>query len=49
MINYHIETVSSAFSDLPIKVYGLGVTSIPRSGKPEELLAFYNIDSNGII
>jgi hypothetical protein len=39
MIHYHIETVSIAFSDLSIKVYGLEVTSIPRSGKPEELLS----------
>jgi transketolase C-terminal domain/subunit len=44
-----VETVASGLaSELGIRVYGVGVTSVPRSGKPKELLALYGLDSASI-
>jgi transketolase len=42
------ETVASELAHDGIKIYGLWVTDLPRSGKSEELLALYNIDAEGI-
>lgn len=43
------ETVSGAFVDQTnIRVYGVGVTSIPRSGKAHELLNHYGLDAKSI-
>jgi transketolase len=32
-----------------IKVHKLAVRELPRSGKPEELMAKYGIDANAIV
>jgi transketolase len=32
-----------------IKVHKLAVTALPRSGKPEELLAHFGIDATAIV
>lgn len=43
------EAVASALSEQEGKVYCLGVTKIPRSGKPEELLEYEEISAEAII
>jgi len=43
------EAVRSCLSPLKIPVYGLAVTKMPRSGTPEELLSFEQIDSDAIV
>jgi transketolase len=43
------DAVASAVSPAGIKVHKLGVSEVPRSGKPEELLAAYKIDRQAII
>lgn len=43
------DAVASAVSTAGIRVHKLGVTEMPRSGKPEELLAAYKIDRQAII
>ena len=43
------EAVRSCLSDFKIPVHSLSVTKMPRSGKPEELLGFEQIDSKAII
>ncbi len=43
------EAVASAVSPLGIKVHMLAVRELPRSGKPEELLAKYGIDAAAIV
>jgi transketolase len=43
------EAVRSALGNEDIQIYSLAVTRLPRSGKPEELLAFENIDAMAII
>ncbi len=43
------EAVKSALAGMDVAVTHLAVTQIPRSGKPEELLAFEEIDSLAII
>ena len=47
------EAVSSALSSIEglpsYKLKSLAVKKMPRSGKPEELLAYEQIDSNAII
>ncbi len=42
------DAVASAVSPSGIRVYQLGVREVPRSGKPEELLAAYGIDRNAV-
>lgn len=42
------DAVASAVSASGIKVHKLGISEMPRSGKPEELLAAYGIDRNAI-
>jgi transketolase len=42
------DAVASAVSPSGIRVYQLGVREVPRSGKPEELLAAYGIDRAAI-
>lgn len=42
------EAVLSAVAETGIRVYKIHVTGVPRSGKPEELLAMYGIDAQGI-
>jgi transketolase len=41
--------VRSAVADLPIPVYSLAVTHMPKSGKPVELLHYEGISKDGII
>ena len=43
------DAVASAVSDAEVRVHQLAVSKVPRSGKPEELLAAYGIDRNAII
>ncbi|HKP85524.1 MAG TPA: transketolase [Blastocatellia bacterium] len=43
------DAVASAVSPAGIRVHQLGVTEVPRSGKPEELLAAYGIDRRAIV
>lgn len=44
-----IETVASGLAaDNDVRVYGVGVTGVPRSGKPHELLALYGLDASSI-
>jgi transketolase len=43
------DAVASAISPSGIRVYQLGVREVPRSGKPEELLAAYGIDRSAIV
>jgi transketolase len=43
------DAVASAISPSGIRVYQLGVREVPRSGKPEELLAAYGIDHSAIV
>lgn len=43
------DAVASAVSPSGIRVHKLGVSEMPRSGKPEELLAAYKIDRQAII
>jgi transketolase len=40
--------VAAALSPDGYRVHKLAVREVPRSGKPEELLARYGIDANGI-
>ena len=42
------DAVAGELSSAGIKVHKLGVFDLPRSGKPEELLAHYGIDAQGI-
>ena len=42
------DAVASAVSPSGIRVYQLAVREVPRSGKPEELLAAYGIDRGAI-
>ncbi|MCX7717524.1 MAG: transketolase [Candidatus Sumerlaeaceae bacterium] len=42
------EAVAAALTGEPIRVSRLAVTEVPRSGKPEELLAKYGIDAAAI-
>jgi len=42
------EAVCSALAEHKYKIYHLSVTSLPRSGKPEELLDYYNLSANKI-
>ena len=43
------EAVAGELSTEGIKVHKLAVTHLARSGKPEELLAWYGIDAGGIV
>jgi transketolase len=43
------DAVAGELSQNGIRVHKLAVFSLPRSGKPEELLARYGIDANAII
>jgi transketolase len=43
------DAVASAVSPAGIRVYRLGISEVPRSGKPEELLAAYGIDRSAIV
>jgi len=43
------DAVASAVSSGGIRVHQLAVREVPRSGKPEELLAAYGIDRNAIV
>lgn len=43
------DAVASAVAPEGIRVHQLAVTEVPRSGKPEELLAFYGIDRTAIV
>jgi transketolase len=43
------DAVAGELSSEGVKVHKLAVRELPRSGKPEELLAKYGIDSNAII
>lgn len=43
------EAVRSAVSETGARVYSLAVTQMPKSGKPNELLAYEKIDSGAII
>lgn len=43
------DAVASAVSPRGIRVHQLAVREVPRSGKPEELLAAYGIDRNAIV
>ena len=43
------EAVASALSTNGTKVHKLAVFELPRSGKPEELLAKYGLDANAIV
>jgi transketolase len=40
--------VAAAVAPFGIRVHRLGITELPRSGKPEELLAAYGIDRKAI-
>lgn len=43
------DAVTSAVIELGnVKVFGIAVDSVPRSGTPEELLALYKLDEKGI-
>lgn len=43
------DAVAAAVSPAGIRVHRLGVSEMPRSGKPEELLAAYGIDREAIV
>lgn len=43
-----LEAVRSALADSGAKIFGLCVNKIPISGKPQELLAYENLDSESI-
>ncbi|MEK9178299.1 MAG: transketolase [Patescibacteria group bacterium] len=43
------DAVRSCLSESGAKIYSLAVTKRPRSGKPEELLSFEEIDSKAIV
>src|SRR6185295_8868572 len=43
------DAVASAVSSAGIRVHQLAVREVPRSGKPEELLAAYGIDRTAIV
>ncbi len=43
------DAVASAVSPLGIRAHKLAVSDLPRSGKPEELLAAYGIDRRAIV
>lgn len=43
------ETVAAALCNTDISVISLAVTQLPRSGKPEELLAWARIDAQAIV
>jgi transketolase len=43
------EAVKSAFTSLPVPLYCLAVTKMPKSGKPQELLDYEGISKNAII
>jgi transketolase len=43
------DAVAQAVSPAGIRVHQLGVHSVPRSGKPEELLSAYGIDRKAIV
>jgi len=43
------DAVASAVSPVGIRVHQLAVREVPRSGKPEELLAAYGIDRTAIV
>jgi transketolase len=43
------DAVASAVSPAGIRVHRLAVREVPRSGKPEELLAAYGIDKSAIV
>jgi len=43
------DAVASAVSPVGIRVHQLAVREVPRSGKPEELLAAYGVDSAAIV
>jgi len=43
------DAVAGELSSSGVKVHKLAVTSLPRSGKAAELLAFYGIDAAGIV
>jgi transketolase len=42
------DAVSAATSETDIRVYRVGVTEVPRSGPPDELVAKYGIDAKAI-
>ena len=42
------EAVKSAFTSLPVPLYCLAVTRMPKSGKPQELLDYEGISKNAI-
>jgi transketolase len=43
------DAVAGELSAAGVKVHKLAVFDLPRSGKPEELLAHYGIDAQGIV
>ncbi|HXU09572.1 MAG TPA: transketolase C-terminal domain-containing protein, partial [Blastocatellia bacterium] len=43
------DAVAGAVAPVGIRVHQLGVREVPRSGKPEELLAAYGIDRTAIV
>lgn len=43
------EAVLSALATSGIKVYHKAVSSVPRSGKPDELFKFYGLDADSIV
>jgi transketolase len=43
------EAVKSAFTSLPVPLYCLAVTKMPRSGKPQELLDYEGISKSALI
>ena len=43
------EAVKNALSEDGVKVYSLAVQKPPMSGKPEELLAYEEIDATAIV
>ncbi len=43
------EAVSSCLVSSNVKVFSLSVSKMPRSGKPEELLSYEEIDKNAIV
>lgn len=43
------EAVRSSFTSLPVPIYCLAVTKMPRSGKPQELLDYEGISKDAII
>jgi len=43
------DAVAGELSSAGVKVHKLAVTSLPRSGKAAELLAFFGIDAAGIV